>query len=80
MTCIDQMTPTFDGVAAFGEIATRRPLECRLANNCGPLANPKDSPAEAGLLTCLRGSNSWVVSRIFRTFDQATASVCMSCG
>jgi len=49
-------------VAAFGEIATRRPLECRLANNCGPLANPKDSPAEAGLLTCLRGSNACALS------------------
>ena len=22
----------------------------------------------------------WVVSRIFRTFDQATAPVCMTCG
>jgi hypothetical protein len=28
----------------------------------------------------LAGNLSGVVSRIFRTFDQATASVCMSCG
>jgi hypothetical protein len=27
-----------------------------------------------------REAVAWVVSRIFRTFDQATASVCMSCG
>jgi hypothetical protein len=26
------------------------------------------------------GVANWVVSRIFRTFDQATASVCMSFG
>jgi transposase len=27
-----------------------------------------------------RGADARVVSRIFRTFDQATASVCMTCG
>jgi hypothetical protein len=62
MTCIDQMTPTFDGSRPSAKSRPRRPLECRLANNCGPLANPKDSPAEAGLLTCLRGSNACALS------------------
>jgi hypothetical protein len=30
--------------------------------------------------TCPKLKSYWVVSRIFRTFDQATASVCMTCG
>ena len=36
--------------------------------------------ADAARMLCRDEDEVLVVSRIFRTFDQATASVCMSCG
>jgi transposase len=57
------------GVDAAGQVIIRRQLKRRYVVAFFLKLSP-----------CLIGIEAWVVSRIFRTFDQATAPVCVTCG